>query len=93
MKTTTIPSIRVEPDFRAEVEAVLVEGETLSQFVEASVRASVERRRMQAEFIARGLRSRDEARRTGGYVDASVVLDGLQRKLDVARARLAKKGK
>ena len=27
MKTTTIPSIRVEPDFRAEVEAVLVEGD------------------------------------------------------------------
>ena len=93
MKTTTIPSIRVEPDFRVEVEAVLAEGETLSQFVEASVRASVERRRMQAEFIARGLRSRDEARRTGDYVDADVVIDGLQRKLDAARTRLAKKGK
>ena len=93
MKTTTIPSIRVEPDFRAEVEAVLVEGETLTQFVEASVRASVERRRMQAEFIARGLRSRDEARRTGGYVDADVVIDNLQRKLDAARSRLAKKRK
>ena len=93
MKTTTIPSIRVEPDFRAEVEAVLTEGETLSQFVEASVRASVERRRMQAEFIARGLRSRDEARRTGGYVDADVVLGNLQLKLDAARTRLGKKGK
>ena len=93
MKTTTIPSIRVEPDFRAEVEAVLTEGETLSQFVEASVRASVERRRMQAEFIARGLRSRDEARRTGDYVDADVVLDNLQRKLEAARTRLGKKGK
>lgn len=86
MKTTTIPSIRVEPDFRAKVEAVLSEGETLSQFVEASVRASVERRRIQAEFIARGLRSRDEAHRTGDYVDADVVIDGLQRKLDAARA-------
>jgi predicted transcriptional regulator len=93
MKTSTIPSIRVEPDFRAKVEAVLSEGETLSQFVEASVRASVERRRMHAEFIARGLRSRDEAHRTGDYVDADVVIDGLQRKLDAARARLAKKGK
>jgi hypothetical protein len=92
MKSTTIPSIRVEPDFRAEVEAVLAEGETLSQFVEASVRASVERRRMQAEFIARGLRSRDAARRTGDYVDADEVIDGLQRKLDAARSRLAKKG-
>jgi hypothetical protein len=93
MKTTTIPSIRVEPDFRAEVEAVLADGETLSQFVEASVRASVERRRVQAEFIARGLRSRDEARRTDGYVDADVVVENLQRKLDAARMRPAKKGK
>ena len=90
MKTATIPSVRVDPDFRAEVEAVLADGETLSEFVETSVRASVERRRVQAEFIARGLRSRDEARRTGEYVDADVVLEGLQRKLDAARARIAK---
>ena len=89
MKTATLPSVRVESDFRAEVVAVLADGETLSQFVEASVRASVERRRVQAEFIARGLRSRDQARRTGEYVDADLVLEGLQRKLDTARAQLA----
>lgn len=93
MKTATIPSVRVEPDFRAEVEAVLADGETLSEFVEASVRAGVERRRVKAAFVARGLRSRDEARRTGDYVDADVVLDGLQRKLDAARVRLATKSK
>lgn len=90
MKTATIPSVRVEPDFRAEVEAVLADGETLSEFVETAVRASVERRRLHAEFIARGLRSRDEARRTGDYVDADRVLTGLQRKLDAARGKLAK---
>ena len=72
MKTATIPSVRVEPEFRAEVESVLAEGESLSEFVEASVRAGVERRRVQAEFIARGLRSRDEARRTGDYVEADL---------------------
>lgn len=93
MKTATIPSVRVEPEFRAEVEAVLGEGETLSEFVEASVRAGVERRRIQAEFVARGLRSRDEARRTGNYVDADVVLAKLQRKLDTAREQLAKKSR
>ena len=86
MKTATIPSIRVEPDFRAEVEAVLGQGESLSEFVEASVRASVERRRTQTEFVARGLRSRDEARRTGEYVDADVVMAALQHKLDAAHA-------
>ena len=31
-----------------------------------------------AEFVSRGLRSRDEARRTGDYVDADVVVDGLR---------------
>jgi hypothetical protein len=89
MKTATIPSVRVEPEFRAEVEAVLTEDETLSEFVEAAVRAGVARRRVQAEFLARGLRSRDEARRTGEYVDADVVLEHLQRKLDTARERVA----
>ncbi len=93
MKSATIPSVRVELEFRAEVESVLGEGETLSGFVEASVRASVERRRVQAEFIARGLRSRDEARRSGKYVDADDVVVSLQRKLDTARARLAKSSK
>lgn len=90
MKTATIPSVRVEPEFRAEVESLLGEGETLSEFVEASVRATVQRRRVQAEFIARGLRSRDEARRTGQYVDADVVIAQLQRKLDAERSRIVK---
>ena len=90
MKTATIPSVRVEPELRAELESLLEEGETLSGFVEASVRASVHRRRVQAEFIARGLRSRDEARRTGEYFDADVVVDKLQRKLEAAHDRRAK---
>ena len=91
MKTADLPSVLVEADFLDELESVLTEGETLASFVEASIRATVERRRrVQAEFIARGLRSRDEARRTGEYVAADVVFDGLQRKLDAARARLAR---
>ena len=87
MKTATIPSVRVEPELRAQVESLLGEGETVSEFVEASVRATVLRRRNQAEFIARGLRSLDDARRTGGYVDADVVVQKLQRKLEIARSR------
>lgn len=90
MKAATIPSVRVEPGFRAEIEAVLVEGETLSEFVEAAVRAGVERRRIQSAFIERGLRSRDEARRTGEYFDAEAVVAELQRKLDAARSKAAK---
>ena len=90
MKTATIPAVRVEPELRAEVESLLGEGETVSEFVEASVRASVHRRRAQAEFVARGLHSRQEAHRTGHYVEADVVVDALQRKLDTARKRAGK---
>lgn len=87
MKTATIPSVRVEPELRSEIESLLVEGETLSEFVESSVRATVLRRRHQSEFMARGLRSLDEARQTGDYVDADAVLQKLQRKLEAARQR------
>jgi hypothetical protein len=90
MTTASLPSVPVEPEFLAEIESVLAEGESLAEFVEAAVRASVERRRVQAEFIARGLRSRDEAKRTGDYVDAADVVAGLQGKLDDVRARLSK---
>ena len=34
MKTATFPSIRVAPEFRATVESVLNETETLCEFVE-----------------------------------------------------------
>ena len=89
MKTAALPAVLVESDLLDDLEPVLTEGETLAAFVEASVRASVQRRRVQADFIARGLHSRDEARRSGDYVDADTVCDGLQRKLDAARARIA----
>lgn len=87
MKSSTIPSVRVEPALRAEVEALLSEGETVSEFVESSVRAAVLRRRNQAEFNARGVRSLENARGTGQYVDADAVVQRLQNKLDAARAR------
>jgi Arc/MetJ-type ribon-helix-helix transcriptional regulator len=85
MKTAAIPSVRVEPELRSEVESLLGAGETVSEFVESSVRAALLRRRNQAEFIARGLRSLDEARSTGDCIDADAVVQKLQRKLDAAR--------
>lgn len=84
MKTATIPSVRVEPEFRDEVERVLGEGETLSQFVEAAVRACVLQRKSQAEFVARGMKSLASARRSGEYVEAGEVMQRLRTKLESA---------
>jgi hypothetical protein len=73
MKTATFPSLRVDPELREAAESVLQEGETLSGLIESSVREAIERRRTRAEFMARGLASRDEAKRTGVYFAASTV--------------------
>ena len=87
MKTASLPSLRVDPALREAAEAVLQEGETLSSFVEQSVRAQVERRRQQEAFIARGLASRDRATDHGRYVEVADVLDGLAQRLEKARRK------
>ena len=74
MKTATIPALRVEPALREAVQSVLAADETLSSFVEESLKANIERRKHQRDFIARGLASRDEAKRTGEYYSAESVL-------------------
>jgi predicted transcriptional regulator len=90
MKSATFPSIRVEPELRDAAESVLGEGDTLSGFVEQSIREGIERRRNQSEFIARGIESREAARRTGEYLPAAEVLEKLERRLDALRSKRAK---
>ena len=87
MKTATLPSIRVEPEFRSAVESLLGDTETLTEFVENAVRETVARRRNQAEFLARGLQSLEDARNNGDYVDADIVLDKLRQRLVRAKTK------
>ena len=87
MKTATFPSLRVDPALRQAAEEVLQEGESLSSFVEHSVRAQIERRKAQDEFITRGLASREKARRTGAYVASREVVKGLASQLAKSKAK------
>ncbi|MGS0892021.1 YlcI/YnfO family protein [Burkholderia stagnalis] len=89
MKTATMPALRVDPQLREAAESVLEENETLSAFMESVLRDGIARRRLQREFVARGLASRDEARRTGEYVDAADVQAELEGMLNAARATKA----
>lgn len=74
MKSATMPALRVQPELRQAAEEILRPGETLSAFVEDSLRRNVAFRRTQQEFIARGLASRDEAKKTGVYFSSEEVL-------------------
>ena len=87
MKTASIPALRVAPELRQAAESVLDEGETLSSFLEQSLRANIARRNQEKEFVARGLRSRDQARRDGQYFAADDVLGELDTMLAKAMAK------
>ncbi len=89
MKTTTLPPLRVSPGLRKQAEAVLERGETLSGFVLDAVTRSIEYRNARQEFIARGLASAAQARKTGKYVPADRVIGKLARKLAKAKQRAA----
>jgi len=91
MKTATMPTLRVEPELRQAAEDILRPGETLSAFVEDSLRRNVAFRRTQQEFIARGLASRDAAKESGEYVSAQEVLGKLSAKLEKARNKSSTK--
>lgn len=90
MKSATFPSLRVDPELRQAAESVLQEGETLSGLIESSVREAIERRRTRAEFIVRGLASRDDAKRTGVYFAATAVHGELGKMLAKASKRVRK---
>ena len=90
MKTAVIPQIRVEPEVRAALDSVLLPGETLSEFVEASVRRAVEFRRVQTDFAARCDASLAAYERTGVSIPSDDVLSKLEAKVAARVERLRK---
>jgi hypothetical protein len=87
MKSATIPPLRVTPDLRNEAESVLREGESLSSFVEDSLRRQIEHRKLESEFIARGLEARASAKASGEYASKEDVMDSLRGILDASKRK------
>ena len=85
MKTAVLPPLRVDPGLRKDVEDVLNENETISKFTENAVRAQVNLRKAQSEFISRGLVSRDKAIKTGTYISSGDMLFQLEQMLTKAK--------
>jgi hypothetical protein len=92
MKTATLPAVRVTPQVRALAESVLKDGETLSMFVEDSVRKQAQMREEDREFYARGMRASAMVK-AGTMKTYSVdeVMDGLRAIL--ARKKAEKKAR
>ena len=82
--------VPVEPQLRADIDSVLLPGETLTDFVEASVRRAVEFRRVQTDFATRCDASLAAYERTGISIPSEVVLSKLEAKV-AARVKQLRK--
>jgi len=85
IKSRTIPPLRVSEQLRADAESVLAPGETLSAFVMDAVARSIDFRKSQVEFLARGMASAGRARAEGIYVPAGTVIARLRKRLATAQ--------
>jgi hypothetical protein len=89
MKTSTLPAVRVEPALRSDAEAVLDEGESLSDFVASCVRDGVAWRRTQDSFLTRARNAVERSEREGSGLSPQEVLQQMDDRLEAARRRLA----
>lgn len=88
MKTAILPQVRIEPQLRADLESVLREGESLSEFLESTVRKAVEQRRIQSEFEARAEAAWVRFQQTGESVPAAEVIAEMRRRLQARKRQL-----
>jgi len=85
MKTKTIAPLRADPELPHAAEDALPENESLSACMEEALGEGGASPRLQREFIARGLDSREQARRDNEYFDADNVIAELERMLSTVR--------
>ena len=87
-RSATLPPIRVAPETKASLEAVLREGETLTQFIEGAVRREAEFRTEQNAAVARAKKALRSADRGLGLLTAEDFLAGMTQRAKAAQQRI-----
>lgn len=90
MKTVQLSPVRLTAAVREQIESVLLEGETLSHFVEQAAIDAARRRKAQQDFVARGRASLARALESGESYAADEVLDAMKSRIDIARKAVDK---
>lgn len=88
MKTTTLPPVRVDEEFRAAAEEVLHEGESLTSFIEETMRRAVEHRRIQNAFEAGARESLSRYKRSGKSKSVDEVFDNIAARVAQRRKKV-----
>ncbi len=87
-RSATLPPIRVAPETKATLEAVLREGESLTQFIESAVRREAEFRAEQNAAVARAKKSLRSADKGVGLMTAEDFLAGMEQRAKAAQQRI-----
>lgn len=87
-RSATLPPIRVAPETKASLEAVLREGESLTQFIENAVCREAEFRVEQNAAIGRAKKALRNADKGIGVMSAEEFLAGMATRAGTAQQRI-----
>jgi len=83
-----LPPIRIAPETKARLEAVLREGESLTQFIEGAVCREAEFRAEQGAAVSRAKEALRRADQGEGLLHADDFLAGMGRRAETAQQRI-----
>ena len=89
-RSSTLPPIRVAPETKAGLEAVLREGESLTQFIENAVCREAEYRAEQNAAVARAQKALRNAGKGVGLMTPETFLAGMEQRAKAAQQRIRK---
>ena len=87
-RSATLPPIRVAPETKASLEAVLRDGESLTQFIENAVRREADFRTEQNAAVARAKKALQSADMGVGLMAAEEFLAGMEQRASAAQERI-----
>jgi uncharacterized protein (DUF1778 family) len=87
-RSATLPPIRVTPETKDSLEAVLREGESLTQFIEKAVCQEAQFRAEQNAAVARARKALRSADKGAGLMSADDFLAGMQQRAEAAQHRI-----
>lgn len=87
-RSATLPPIRITPETKASLEAVLREGESLTQFIENAVCQEAAFRAEQGAAVARAKKALRLADKGVGLMTAEELLAGMHARAQGAQKRI-----
>ena len=87
-RSATLPPIRIAPETKASLEAVLREGESLTQFIEGAVCREAEYRVEQNAGVERARKALRNAEAGVGLLTADDFLAGMTQRAHAAQQRI-----